>query len=333
MKTLSLVIPIRNQAHCVQRLLDSLAAQSIAKEIEIIFSDDGSSDDCAAVIQAWSRKTGLAATIVRSSVSEGALRARLKGYAASTAPYIAFADADDTLLGTTALEHACRLAADCGADIVHCRTRGLSPDGSVPLGELSWAAPYMECLEGEKIFHTFFASRVYPPLLIWSKIFSRRLLDIVVSHAAPLRIFRFDDKCLLMLSVFFARKYVPCDEFLYLYRTSDVWPIEKFSGRLRDLFTLQEVMQNLFSAHGTSRESVAVFREYMQRRIGINMGKMSAKIQEALASGQSFASILERTSVFLDSETLLRSILASCLYNTDKLEQAGALLHDVVRER
>lgn len=89
MTSVSVVIPLYNQASFVAQALDSVAAQNVQPK-EVIVVDDGSQDDSAAVAQAHS----IGATVIRQA-NAGVSAARNAGIAAATGEWVAFLDADD----------------------------------------------------------------------------------------------------------------------------------------------------------------------------------------------------------------------------------------------
>jgi GT2 family glycosyltransferase len=86
---ISVVVPVRDGAGSLGRLLESLAAQTLGPErFEMVVVDNGSRDDAAARVAA---RAG--AVVVRETYANRAL-ARNRGVAAATADLIAFTDGD-----------------------------------------------------------------------------------------------------------------------------------------------------------------------------------------------------------------------------------------------
>lgn len=91
---ISVVIPVRNGARDLPTQLEALAQQELDADFEVIVSDNGSTDDTAAVARLWRpRFRGL--RIVDSSEEAGVAHARNVGAAAAQSSKIAFCDADD----------------------------------------------------------------------------------------------------------------------------------------------------------------------------------------------------------------------------------------------
>ena len=85
------VIPAKNASPFIGRALASVDAQAVSP-LEVVVVDDGSTDDTAEICQAHGVQ------VVRLGQSRGPSAARNAGVAATTAPAIAFLDADDEWL-------------------------------------------------------------------------------------------------------------------------------------------------------------------------------------------------------------------------------------------
>lgn len=84
----AVVVPLYNAERFIGRALASVASQTHPPR-EVIVVDDGSSDDGPAIVRAWNGVRLL------SQSNAGAGPARRTGISTSTAPWIAFLDADD----------------------------------------------------------------------------------------------------------------------------------------------------------------------------------------------------------------------------------------------
>lgn len=87
---ISVVVPARDAAATIGRTLDALAAARAAVTFELVVVDDGSTDTTRALAEA------AGAIVVRLEGQSGPAGARNAGIAASSAPLIAFTDADCT---------------------------------------------------------------------------------------------------------------------------------------------------------------------------------------------------------------------------------------------
>ncbi len=92
-KKISVIIPVYNAENKFQKLLNSLKNQTIFNNLEIIFVNDGSSDNSLSILQAYWKKYDNVKIINKEN--GGVSSARNLGIENSTSDYITFIDADD----------------------------------------------------------------------------------------------------------------------------------------------------------------------------------------------------------------------------------------------
>jgi glycosyltransferase involved in cell wall biosynthesis len=92
----SVVIPTFNGAGTLGEQLDALARQDWQGPLEVVVSDNGSTDDTRAVVQSFAERFS-SLTLVDSSDVPGAAHARNVGVSAAKGDYLLFCDADDTV--------------------------------------------------------------------------------------------------------------------------------------------------------------------------------------------------------------------------------------------
>lgn len=124
---ISVVVPAYNNAPWLPRCLDSLLAQSY-ENLEIIVVNDGSSDDTAAVLDAYAAKHPRIKAIHKEN--GGVTSARLRGVEESRGDWIGFIDGDD-VIEPDMYQRLLDNAEANNADISHCGHRILFPDGRV----------------------------------------------------------------------------------------------------------------------------------------------------------------------------------------------------------
>src|SRR3954453_8183767 len=88
MPDVAVIVPARRAAPLLERALAALRAQDFAGEAELVVVDDASTDETARV----AGRAG--ARVVRLAEQSGPAGARNAGIAATSAPLIAFTDAD-----------------------------------------------------------------------------------------------------------------------------------------------------------------------------------------------------------------------------------------------
>ena len=113
---ISVIVPAYNYAHFLPVALDSVIAQTYP-EWECIIVDDGSTDDTAAVADAYVRRDPRFRYIHQAN--RGLAGARNTGVRNATGDAIQFLDADDRLLPPKLQRHAAYLEAHPECDIVY----------------------------------------------------------------------------------------------------------------------------------------------------------------------------------------------------------------------
>ena len=91
---LSVVVPAFNAAETIDDQLDALASQDWQGPLEIVVSDNGSTDKTVAVAKTYSKRFSRL-TVIDSSDKRGAAHARNAGASVATGDYLLFCDDDD----------------------------------------------------------------------------------------------------------------------------------------------------------------------------------------------------------------------------------------------
>ncbi len=161
MVKVSVVVPVYNPGRNFRRCLDSLIGQSLPpQEYELIFVDDGSTDETPATLdRAAARFPGL--RVLHQTNSGWPGQPRNRGLDAASGEYVFFCD-DDDWLATDALEVLCRFAVENASDMVLAKMGGLGRPvpralftRTRPLATLA-DAPLMDSLTVHKLFRRAF---------------------------------------------------------------------------------------------------------------------------------------------------------------------------------
>ena len=112
----SIVVPAFNVGRYLARCLDSLLAQT-HRPLEIIVTDDGSSDDTAAVLRRYAHEHPEVHTVTQ--LHRGLGPARNAALSVARGEFVAMVDADDWV-DPDFITDLLRLAQDTGADVAAC---------------------------------------------------------------------------------------------------------------------------------------------------------------------------------------------------------------------
>lgn len=110
-ETVGVVVPMYNAERTIAATLTSLCAQT-HRRLDIVVTDDGSTDGSAAIVESWCRRDARVRLIRQANA--GVAAARNAGAAATPARFLAFVDADD-LWAPTKIEHQLAALRDGGA--------------------------------------------------------------------------------------------------------------------------------------------------------------------------------------------------------------------------
>lgn len=111
---ISIVVPVYNVEHELSRCVDSILAQSYAN-IEVILVDDGSTDGCPSMCDAYEKKDSRIRVIHKSN--GGLSSARNAGLSCATGEWILYVDSDDYILNDSC-ERLIAVGAKYDCDIV-----------------------------------------------------------------------------------------------------------------------------------------------------------------------------------------------------------------------
>ncbi len=324
MPALSVIIPLYNHENSIEQALDSIASQSIS--LEIIVVNDLSTDNGPSKVEKWRQGHDIKLTLLHNEQKLFALKSRLKGLEYACAKHVMFMDADDILHNNKGLSNALEemLALDC--DIVHFRSTCEDPQGNM-VGEAMFNAPLsIPKLTGKAVFEAY-TDRKYPPVTLWGKIYTANLLKKLSPLAMQEKIFRLEDKFFVSLCMLYANSYCGSNAYVYHYKLSDIWTIEKYSGRLHDLLTIHHVLNYKMQENNISAHATLNFNNFIKNRMTNNMGLLCILISDTLYSNKkNKLELLEKIATFLNIQSLLSILLLSICINAQRLKKIESLL-------
>lgn len=275
MTLVSLIIPFYNHKSSLPRLLDTVTAQSVVQECEVLLIDDCSDESCEDTVELY-RGHGLNIRAIRLSERGYTRKARLRGLEEASGEVVAFADADDMLWGTTALEYNSRLLLAEDADIVHFPCVAINDD-HVYMGEYEPVHPLASRLEGRAVFSALIRNRVRCPT-VWCKLYSRRLIQRVIEPARAVRVRRYrEDVVFSTLFFLHAERYIGSDRVGYGHRAADKNAL-KAVGRVASCWYMLQDLVPYLERHGVPEYEVGVFRRGLERVMRSHMRIWCSKV-------------------------------------------------------
>ena len=115
-------MPVRDAEPWLAEALDSILGQT-QREWELVAVDDGSSDDSAAILQAYARRDSRICVVGRDSGGSGIVGALNRGLAGARSPLLARMDADDVAHPQRLARQRAALDADGSLFATACRVR------------------------------------------------------------------------------------------------------------------------------------------------------------------------------------------------------------------
>lgn len=165
---ISVVVPVYNVEHYLPACLESLVNQSFP-HIEIICTDDGSTDASAGILATYAEKD-TRIRIIRHEVNRGLSAARNTGLLHARAPYIMFCDADDWYAADMCEQMHTAIESAAGADFAACEAQLVSE-------HTSQADEKYYKLKRSGLMATDDDTLLCTDVSVWNKIFRRETLE------------------------------------------------------------------------------------------------------------------------------------------------------------
>ena len=121
MKGISIIIPTYNRERFIRETIQSVIDQEYDGKIEIIISDDGSTDNTLQIARSFGDKV-IILEKKKDCKDQGASATRNRGLKVATQPYIAFLDSDDLYLPRHLKKMGRFLEQNENVDYVFCRS-------------------------------------------------------------------------------------------------------------------------------------------------------------------------------------------------------------------
>ena len=234
-RSVDVIIPVYNRAHCIADVIAQLEQQTF-RDFRAIFVDDGSSDGSADVLAAALKDASFESCIIRKE-NGGVGSARNAGLSAVTADWISFVDSDDGLQPQF-LEYLHRAVTETHCELAICSLQQIPVgSGEMPrsIGPLS--VREISAAEGMRLFCTHW---VGPYCLFLSREFqqkNRLLFDENCSYC--------EDAPFITSVIAASERVAYVDQELYLYYTyqgslSRSPRLDKFASAIQSFSFVEE---------------------------------------------------------------------------------------------
>lgn len=201
----SIIVPAYNYNQYIQENIESILCQS-HKNFEVIYIDDGSTDNSVEILRAYAGKDDRIRIIQQEN--HGVSYARNTGLKAARGAYITFADSDD-YIDPRYVEVLLNSMKEADADISCCGLVLHRPDRTIPLhGDKK-----TEVWSNEEALVRLITGKSVEPS-VWAKMFRREVLEGVYFNTS----IKYNEDYLFDLCAFLnSKKTVFCGVPLYHY--------------------------------------------------------------------------------------------------------------------
>jgi cellulose synthase/poly-beta-1,6-N-acetylglucosamine synthase-like glycosyltransferase len=139
----TIIITLRNQAHCIHKAIRSAQNQSL-KNIEIIIVNDCSFDNSTSVVEKFMKEDERIKLINHEEYNEGIMKSRVESIRMAKGKYITFLDGDDTFIHKDILKYSFNVAEMGNLDIVEFHYAAYDNDNKrIPHGHIHAYSPYI----------------------------------------------------------------------------------------------------------------------------------------------------------------------------------------------
>ncbi len=306
----SIIVPVYNVEKYIEISLDSILNQTL-KNIEVIIVDDGSSDNCAEIVDRYAEKDNRIKVIHQSN--KGVAEARNTGLVNARGKYIGFVDPDDWIeenmyerLYNEAVKNQCDLTACCYR-IENEKSRETSAH-YLPFSE--------ELINSSKVFREKIAKEliIYSKenAAVWYMLYHSDLIkkNNIIFHK---NLTTLEDYTFNMEVFKFVEKFIYIPEPLYHYRVLDHSLTKKFRSNLFDILLYVQNKKDTFMI-----ETNLNAEEYkmLSAKWFIDQVKKIIFLEFAFYSGDSFKIRGKRIGRMLENQNVQDS--AAMLWKSEK---------------
>ena len=211
----SIVVPVYNTGHVLEKTIGSIVSQTL-KEIEIIIVNDCSTDNSKAIIDAYLR-TDNRIRYIEHTENMSSSQARKNGVEIARAEYLMFVDGDDELYPEaveTAYESIVKHNVDIfnfGTNVINC---GNMVQSRIDMNQ-KMLAPYIGKLEGNLLKSCFIDKKF--SFNLWNKIYKTKICKEAFKLVENGNFPKAQDLYAFYFIAKLSKSYFGCDNRLYKY--------------------------------------------------------------------------------------------------------------------
>jgi len=222
----TIIITLRNQAHCIYKAIRSVQNQSL-KNIEIIIVDDCSFDNSSSVVEKIMTEDERIKLIKHEEYNEGIMISRVEAIRMAKGKYISFLDGDDTFIHKDILQYSFNVAEMGDLDVVEFHYASYDDNNkNLPHGHVHPYLPYI--MHQPELKYKFFSFNNFNDNLrsflcrtVWGKLIKNEILqkalDNIPSKYLNDYIVNFEDSMIMISLYQVANSYYCLRQLGYYY--------------------------------------------------------------------------------------------------------------------
>ena len=263
MHTISVIVPIYNNAKYLPKCLDSLLAQTY-RDLEIILVNDGSTDGTFQICEAYRQKDSRIKVI--SQPNSGCSAARNRGIEMASGTYISFVDGDDWVEDNY-FERLVSVHEETGSDVTITNFVRFEEETSVFHFYTRKEDSYVKEYKPEEWFQHMFGIENHSSCFVtaWGKLYNRKLFRLLRYPVGKIA----EDDYTTFYTYLMSQKIAYINEPLYVYRTnqSSISGTNKLADRI-PLASIEEAITMMTILGIDTTAAIAIFKERLRLQKG-----------------------------------------------------------------
>ena len=227
--TISVIVPIYKVEAYLRQCVDSILAQTYT-DLDIVLVDDGSTDNCPAICDAYARKDARVQVVHKPN--GGLMSARQAGLRVAKGDYVGFVDGDDWIESDMYARFASAIDRYT-PDMALCEFYYAFADHNEPSTQHLQRAYYTKAQLAQEIYPTMLYHAPYYSFGInpccWSKVFKKELLEQCLYPVTP-KVKIGEDAAFTYPCLLAAESLAYVDGCLYHYRNNAQSMTAAFNG-------------------------------------------------------------------------------------------------------